>query len=531
MLRLSRLPPAALAIVLTAAVAALVTLALLSNVDAHPPDEGPSVRVNALRGEDGAVRVGVQVLGEDGRWGERLLPTRRVISTESPTNTWLRSSPVTIDRGGEQPPLFCVIAHGAADDHFWIKFRAFLYQSASLSNTNLRFETHLQGNDQAGAIERCIADGAAVIATTLASPDHVREPLKLAKAAEIQVITFNAGVEHARSVGSEIHIALNDRAAGELAGEQFNELGISGQVACLIHERDNLSLEHRCEGLEDAYQGSGVTRIQLEEVGSQIERDHGGYIDTLAAALVEQQGPGYDGVLALNADTLGHTLTALHQVSALGNGLLIASVGFNVDDLAEFPADWLDRHLGRLISDSADAQGFFVGGALQLSYNLHNAHVIGQPQLWLADPSLFDHQTDGGNADTFGGLSASLDRILEQYSGMQDPAAGARVRVAALKRDDGSVVFAIESIGADGRWSSHQFPQRRVLSADAPSGSWLASSVVELSSAAEKAPLFCVVTHGSKQDRYWQVARAYMHISAHVTNTNWRYEAHLDGAD
>lgn len=520
-----------LLLVLATVATALVSIAMISNVDAHPTAEGPSVRVSALKGDDGRVVVGVQVLGEDGQWGERLLPTRRVISASSRTNTWLRSSPVTIDSGGELNPLFCVVAHGAVDDPFWVKFRAFLYQSARSSATNLRFETHLRGENQAAAIDRCVADGAAVVASTLASPEDVREPLKNAKAAGIRVVTFNAGVEHAEALGSEIHIALNDRAAGELAGRHFNERGITGQVGCLIHEQDNLSLERRCDGLEDSYQGAGVTRIQLEEDASQHGHDHSNLSETLVDVLSHQHGSDYGAILTLNADILDHALTAVQQLGGTADGLQIASVGVNLEDLAAFPAAHLDQHLDLLISDSADAQGHFVAGAMQLSYNLHNAAHISQPQLWLADPSLVDHQTARANADAFESISDALAQMLDRSTATELHADSVQVRVAALKRTDGSVVFAIESIGADGRWSSRQLPQQRVVGANAPSRSWLTSSAVELPGVASQAPLFCVVTHGSKQDRYWQVARAYMHISAHVTDTNWRYEAHPDGAD
>ena len=523
--------------VLTIAVLAAVTIAigvqhsLFDDASAHPGAEASTVRVAAHKGDDGRVTVGVQVLGADGQWGERLLPTRRVISASSRTNTWLRSSPVTIDGGNELSPLFCVVAHGAADDHFWMKFRAFLYQSADLSASNLRFETHLQGNDQAAAIERCTSDGAAVIASTLASPDDVRESLIEARAAGVQVITFNAGVEHAIGAGSEIHIALNDRAAGELAGRQFNERGISGQVACLIHERDNLSLEHRCDGLEATYQGAGVMRIRLEEVDSHLEHDHGSYLDDLGEALIDQPGIKFDAVLTLNANTLTHALTAVQRLDGAAGGLQIASVGANLDDLGTFPSDLLDRHLSVLINDSADSQGHFVAGALQLSYNLHNAAHISQPQLWLAEPSIFDIQTARANPEAFEAIGNSLDLMLEQASGSAGQTVGEQVRIAGLKRADGSVVVAIESMGADGKWSSRLLPQLRVVSADAPLGTLLNSSAIELPSSAEQAPLFCVITHGSKQDRYWQVARAYMHISAHVADTNWRYEAHLSGLD
>ena len=519
-----------LLLVLATVATALVSIAMISNVDAHPTAEGPSVRVSALKGDDGRVVVGVQVLGEDGQWGERLLPTRRVISASSRTNTWLRSSPVTID-SAELAPLFCVVAHGAPDDRFWLKFRAFLYQSAGLSNTDLRFETHLQGADQAAAIEQCVADGAAVIASTLASPDDVREPLLNAKEAGTRIVTFNAGVEHAESVRSEIHIALNDRAAGELAGRKLNERGISGQVGCLIHERDNLSLEHRCDGLEAAYQGAGVTRIQLDEVSASLRRDNHEFLDMIANQLSDQEGPRYDAVLALNADTLESVLSVVKQLGGAAGGLRVASIGVELSDLAVFPEALLEQHVDALINDSVDAQGHFVAGAMQLSYNLHNAAHISQPQLWLGDPSLVDHQTARANADAFESISDALAQMLDRSTATELRADSVQVRVAALKRTDGSVVFAIESIGADGRWRSRQLPQQRVVGANAPSRSWLTSSAVELPGVASQAPLFCVVTHGSKQDRYWQVARAYMHISAHVTNTNWRYEAHPDGAD
>ncbi|MXV80717.1 MAG: hypothetical protein F4X58_11895 [Chloroflexi bacterium] len=111
-----------------------------------------------------------------------------------------------------------MLAHDAADDRFWLRFRAFLCQAANLSNTNPRFETHQHGLDRAAAIERCVSDGAAVFAPTRASPDDVRESLRRAKEDGARVVTFDAGVEHAERLGSPIHIALNDHAAGELAG-------------------------------------------------------------------------------------------------------------------------------------------------------------------------------------------------------------------------------------------------------------------------------------------------------------------------
>ncbi len=518
------------ALALAVAVTALISVLASSNASAHPGSEDPSVRVAALKSDDGTVRVSVQTLGADGEWGERMLPTRRVVPTDSPVDTWLRSSQVDIGSGGDPAPLFCVVAHGAPDDRFWVKFRAYLYQSASLTDTNLRFETYLDGADQAAALERCLADGAAVVASTLASPDAVRETLLQAREAEVRVVTFNAGVEHAEGVRSQVHIALNDRAAGELAGRQFNESGITGQVGCLIHEQDNLSLEHRCDGLEAIYAGAGVTRIRLDEVASHQQRAHDEFIAMLGDRLSDEQGPRYDAVLTLSADSMQFALTAIQRLDGGAGDLRLASVGASREDLADFPDALLEQHLDVLISDSVETQGFFVASAMQLAYNLHHAVYINQPQLWLADPALVGQDATGGNAAT--AASASLERLIEQSNAIDTQHDGVKVRVSALRRADGSIVFAVQTLQADGSWSEPQLPQRRVVAADAPSGVWLLSSEVALPSAdAAEEPLFCVVAHGSKQDRYWQVARAYMHISAHLADTNYRYESHLDGAD
>ena len=517
-----------------ALVIAVTTVANLSHSNvarAHPPAEGPSVRVSALKSESGTVTVAIQAIGPDGDWGERLLPAKSLITPTSPYDTWLRSEPISIDRGGELAPLFCVVAHGATDDRFWLKFRTFLYQSANLTDSDVRFETYSNSAHQAAAIERCIADDAAVIASTLASPASVSEPLIKAKAAGARIVTFNAGFEHAESVGSQINIALNDRAAGELAARQFNERGIRGPIACLIHEFDNLGLEHRCDGLEAAYRGAGVTRIQLAELAAHLKHDPTSYIETIAILLSDHERLRYDAVLALNANTMRHTLAAANLLGSAAQGLRIAAVGATLDDLAGFPDALLEQHVDVLIGDSVEAQGYFVASAMEVIYNLHSSGFVGQPQLWLAEPSLVDYQIARTNTDSLESVSASLERLIEQSRTTERQVERGNVRVAALKRLDGSVIFAIESLGADSRWHRQGLYPRRVLPADAPTGRWLSTSAVDLPSSSDHTPLFCVVTHGSKQDFYWKVSRAYMHLAGHLANTNLRYLSHLDGAD
>lgn len=81
----------------------------------------------------------------------------------------------------------------------------------------------------------------------------------------MRVISFNSGAEHADSVGSELHIALDDAATGRIAGEEFNRRGFPGPIACLIHEDGNAGLETRCDELEAAYRGGSVSRLRLPD--------------------------------------------------------------------------------------------------------------------------------------------------------------------------------------------------------------------------------------------------------------------------
>lgn len=54
------------------------------------------VRIVARRGADGRVEFGLQRLGEDEEWGERLLPSRRFFPTGDRVDRWLQSSPLRL---------------------------------------------------------------------------------------------------------------------------------------------------------------------------------------------------------------------------------------------------------------------------------------------------------------------------------------------------------------------------------------------------------------------------------------------------
>ena len=61
------------------------------------------VRITARRLPDGDLEFGLQVLHDDGTWGERLLPTRRFFPAEATVDEWLPSSSLDLGTPGSPP--------------------------------------------------------------------------------------------------------------------------------------------------------------------------------------------------------------------------------------------------------------------------------------------------------------------------------------------------------------------------------------------------------------------------------------------
>ena len=149
-------------------------------------------------------------------------------------------------------------------DLFWGLLSEVSAAAAGQLGIQVQFSSHVDPNGQAAAIRECIKDGVNVIATSLAEPDVLAPALAEAAAADIPVVSFNSGAATATEVGSALHVALDDRAAGELAGEAFNDHEISAPILCVIHEPTNVGLHDRCDGLEASFDGE-VERFVAED--------------------------------------------------------------------------------------------------------------------------------------------------------------------------------------------------------------------------------------------------------------------------
>ncbi len=297
--------------------------------------DNTEVRIVARATGDGRVEVALQELRYAGAWSPLHHPAARFLPTDAEAGRWRTSSTIPVrtywppihgddlytgtesmfgrSAFGDQR-LICLVGHGDPErDLFWNITSLTAYHTAYMMRTNLRTRYSPDSQVQAAAIRECTSDGASAIAATLANVDAVGEALREARAAGVDVLTYNSGANLSREVGAFAHVGLDDRRGGERIGQRLNEAGISGEVWCLVHEETNIGLEERCDGIESTYVGGALTRVQVHTAELLAEQ---------AAALPDA---GVGAVITLNANT---SLWAMAVAGSAGlDKLFIAGFG------------------------------------------------------------------------------------------------------------------------------------------------------------------------------------------------------------
>ena len=232
----------------------------------------------------------------------------------------------TIDPEPPDGATYCVIGHG--DNSFWgLTFDAAV-AGANHLGVNLQHVGLASAEERAARIRECIADDVDAIAVTLAETEHVGDAIREARAAGIPVVTFNSGAATARSVGSMLHLGLDDRKAGEIVGARLTADGVEGPVLCLVHEPPNVGLAERCQGLDDTF--GEVEKLSLAD-------GFGPLSDRLAVgdvgAVVLLNAADVEAVAGL-IDASGHspTLAVIGFDTALVLQMLSGRVSFAVWD-------------------------------------------------------------------------------------------------------------------------------------------------------------------------------------------------------
>ena len=266
--------------------------------------------------------------------------------------------------GGESDYTFAVVTHASAGDAFW----DVVQNGADAAAEDLGVEVTYQGSgepdEQAQLIDAAVSDEVDGIVVSLANPDAMREPLAGAEEAGIPVITINSGENESASLGAITHVGQTETIAGQGAGEQLAEAGVTNTI-CVIHEPGNIGLEQRCEG---ATQGLGGT---VENLQVDIN-DVAGAQTTIQSSL--QADPSIDGVLALNP-AIG--VAAVDAVAGAGSEAQIATFDLSGDVVSAIE----DGSILFAVDQQQYLQGYVPIVLLKLYLDNNNILGGGQPVL------------------------------------------------------------------------------------------------------------------------------------------------------
>lgn len=286
-----------------------------------------------------------------------------------------------LDATSIEPPAgseYCVIGHGEdvparqgePVDTFWAMTKQAAEASARHLGVDLRFYRLPDAAERAKMIRECVSDGAAAIAVTLAETEHVVDAIREARAAGVPVVTYNSGGSHAQAAGSLLHLGLNDREAGEVAGQRLTDDGVTGPALCLLHEEQNVGLRERCEGLASAY--AEVERVLV--------------IDDFSALSERLTAGDVGAVVTLNASSV---IAALGAIQAAGVSPTLASIGMDTT----LPALLLSGQLSFAVQDKPIEQGYLIVAMAALAQRtfLVPDLLLGGSEL-LIQPTILDPQ-------------------------------------------------------------------------------------------------------------------------------------------
>lgn len=386
------------------------------------------VRIGVKRLDDGRVEVKLQQMDDEEVWVDLEAPAARFLPADAEVDQWRYSNAIAvIGTAEEEPeviversvPVMCIHGHAyPAEDRFW----RWTLAAANVAGYQYGVDIFLYGAadsaEHAADIADCISRDPITIATSLPYADDLRDVLAEAQEAGIQVVSFNSGAEDADSVGSLIHIGLDDFAGGIKAGDEFDEAGVSGTLLCVIHEADNIGLHDRCDGVEQSYDGGEVERISVDlSTATEHGESHGEHTspEHLQALITERITEGdVGGILTLNHDSALAAITAIEESEA---EIAAASFGFS-DELADAVRD---GDLLFIVWDHPVAQGYLAVSAMAMAYTLElsqlNAEVFLNGAKILIEPTLADRERAAELKSMFAGPPPSPEGQDEETEG------------------------------------------------------------------------------------------------------------------
>ena len=220
--------------------------------------------------------------------------------------------------GGGSDLTFAVVTHGASGDAFWDVVKQGAEDAGDELGVTVDYQSDGDPEAQAQLIDAAVEQDVDGLVVSMANPDALEDSIRAAIDADIPVITINSGSDRSAEFGALTHVGQEERIAGEGAGEQLAEAGVTNLI-CVVHEAGNVGVEDRCGGAEDTL-GGQVEPLQVD--GNDLAEAVATIRDRL------ESDPSIDGVLTLNPAV---AISARDAIAEAGSDATLATFDLNGD--------------------------------------------------------------------------------------------------------------------------------------------------------------------------------------------------------
>ncbi|MCX7889491.1 MAG: sugar ABC transporter substrate-binding protein [Rhodobacteraceae bacterium] len=152
-----------------------------------------------------------------------------------------------------------VVVHGASSDAYWSVVKRGVDDAAAATGAQVQYIAPqvFDSVEQARLIEAAVATKPDGIVISLPDKDALAGAVRSALDAGIPVINIDSGEVAGEELGVPMYVGTtSEYQAGIRAGERLAAAGIL-TVACINHEVGNISLDERCQGINDGLAPAG----------------------------------------------------------------------------------------------------------------------------------------------------------------------------------------------------------------------------------------------------------------------------------
>jgi simple sugar transport system substrate-binding protein len=174
------------------------------------------------------------------------------------------------------------VVHGSASDPYWSVVKRGVDDAAALTGAKVDYYNPQVFDvvEQARLMDAAIATSPDGIAVSIADADAMRASVTAALDAGIPIVVVESGEAAGVDMGATMYVGtVSEYDSGKKAGERLAKEGIL-KVVCINHEVGNVSLDERCQGLNDglAPSGGGTEVVAVTPDPADIQRRTEAYL-------------------------------------------------------------------------------------------------------------------------------------------------------------------------------------------------------------------------------------------------------------